>query len=97
MVYYGQLVDAVYSAAKMRSTGWHGKLLVHTHVGEGSVIDYAPVPPAQPWTFESAFAAFPTTLSATPCKPNSIFRRCWARLRSSSAPIPTLAITSYSG
>ncbi len=64
MAYYRQLVSAVYDAAKARrSMGWHGKLLVHTHVGEGGVIDYAPVPPAQPWTFESAFAAFPTTLS----------------------------------
>jgi hypothetical protein len=64
MAYYQQLVAAVYGAAKTRrSTGWHGKLLVHTHVGEGGVIDYAPVPPAQPWTFENAFASFPTTSS----------------------------------
>ncbi len=64
MAYYRQLVSAVYDAAKARrSMGWHGKLLVHTHVGEGGVIDYAPVPPEQPWTFENAFAAFPTALS----------------------------------
>ena len=64
MTYYGQLVAAVYDAAKARrSMGWHGKLLVHTHVGEGGVIDYAPVPPAQPWTFDNAFASLPTTLS----------------------------------
>ncbi|MGA8533482.1 MAG: hypothetical protein WB615_05185 [Candidatus Tumulicola sp.] len=64
MEYYGRLVAAVYDAARARrALGWHGKLLVHTHVGEGSVIDYAPVPPAQPWTFENAFASLPTTMS----------------------------------
>ncbi|MEO6835248.1 MAG: hypothetical protein ABI231_05005 [Candidatus Tumulicola sp.] len=64
MNYYLQLVEAVYEAAKARrQAGWHGKLLVHTHVGEGSVIDYAPVPPAQPWTFGKAFATLPSTLT----------------------------------
>ncbi len=64
MEYYRRLIGAVYDAAKARrSSGWQGKLLVHTHVGEGGVIDYAPVPPAQPWTFENAFASLPTTLS----------------------------------
>ena len=64
MNYYLQLAGAVYDAAKKRRMlGWHGKLLVHTHVGEGGVIDYAPTPPAQPWTFANAFATLPTTLS----------------------------------
>jgi hypothetical protein len=64
MAYYEQLVQAVYDASKMRrSEGWNGKLLVHTHVGEGGTIDYAPVPPAQPWTFSNAFASLPTTLT----------------------------------
>lgn len=64
MDYYRQLVDAVYAASKARrAQGWHGKLLVHTHVGEGGVIDYAPSPPPQPWTFENAFAALPSTLA----------------------------------
>lgn len=35
---YKRLVRAVYSASReRRGTGWHGKLLVHTHVGEGGV------------------------------------------------------------
>ena len=33
---YKRLVQAVYEAARdRRAKGWHGKLLVHTHVGEG--------------------------------------------------------------
>src|SRR5581483_6173546 len=64
MAYYRRLVDAVYDAAKARrAQGWHGKLLVHTHVGEGGTINYAPAPPAQPWTFGNAFASLPTTLT----------------------------------
>jgi hypothetical protein len=36
MEIYKRWVRAVYSAAReRRSAGWHGKLLVHTHVGEG--------------------------------------------------------------
>lgn len=62
MQYYERLVDAVYRASKARrALGWHGKLLVHTHVGEGSVIDYAPTPPAMPWTFADAFERLPPT------------------------------------
>jgi hypothetical protein len=35
---YKLLVRAVYSASRERhGAGWHGKLLVHTHVGEGGV------------------------------------------------------------
>lgn len=65
MAYYAQLVSAVYAAAKARRlSGWHGKLLVHTHVGEGGVVDYVPAP-AQPWTFANAFAALPSTRSNT--------------------------------
>jgi hypothetical protein len=62
MRYYEQLAGAVYAAAKSRRmAGWHGKLLVHTHVGEGAVIQYAPAAPALPWTFQSLFAALPPT------------------------------------
>ncbi|HEY1655091.1 MAG TPA: hypothetical protein VGF86_08270 [Candidatus Tumulicola sp.] len=65
MEYYAELVGAVYDAAKARrATGWHGKLLVHTHVGEGGVVDYVPVPPPQPWTFADAFATLPATRSS---------------------------------
>ncbi len=60
MAYYEALVDAVYRAAHARRTlGWHGKLLVHTHVGEGFTAYYAKRPPPQPWTFESMFAKVP--------------------------------------
>lgn len=60
MVYYENLVDAVYRAAHARrALGWRGKLLVHTHVGEGFTAYYAKRPPAQPWTFESVFAKLP--------------------------------------
>lgn len=60
MRYYRRLADAVYRAAKARrALGWHGKLLVHTHVGEGAAIDYVPQAPAQPWTFGDAFAQLP--------------------------------------
>lgn len=63
MAYYTALIQAVYDASKARrARGWNGKLLVHTHVGEGSVIDYVP-PPALPWTFADAFAALPPTRS----------------------------------
>ena len=66
MRYYTDLVSAVYDAAKQRrKAGWRGKLLVHTHVGEGAVIDYAPVPPQPPWTFQGLFAGLPTTRSNT--------------------------------
>jgi hypothetical protein len=35
---YKALVKAVYAAAReRRASGWHGKLLVHTHVGEGGI------------------------------------------------------------
>jgi hypothetical protein len=35
---YKRLVRAVYSASReRRGAGWHGKLLIHTHVGEGGV------------------------------------------------------------
>jgi hypothetical protein len=34
---FKQLATSVYQAARQRrSDGWHGKLLIHTHVGEGS-------------------------------------------------------------
>ncbi len=60
MTQYEELIGAVYRASKARRrAGWHGKLLVHTHAGEGAVIDYAPSPPPQPWTFESLFAQLP--------------------------------------
>lgn len=60
MAYYSQLAYAVYRAAKdRRALGWHGKLLVHTHVGEGSTIDYVPNAPSEPWTFAGAFAHLP--------------------------------------
>src|SRR5699024_10082613 len=60
MAYYQRLVDAVYQAAKVRrEAGWEGKLLVHTHVGEGFSVYYAQQPPLQPWSFESVFAEVP--------------------------------------
>ncbi len=60
MGYYERLIAAVYDAAKARRlTGWRGKLLVHTHVGEGAIAYYSPNPPEQPWTFERLFAALP--------------------------------------
>ena len=59
MRYYKELAGAVYAASKARrASGWHGKLLVHTHVGEGATQNYVPAP-AQPWTFRDAFSAFP--------------------------------------
>ena len=62
MAYYRALIDAVYRAAKARRlASWRGKLLVHTHVGEGGVVDYAPNPPAQPWTFSNVFSKLPPT------------------------------------
>jgi hypothetical protein len=62
MAYYDRLIGAVYDASKARRrAGWHGKLLVHTHVGEGATIDYVPTPPAQPWTFQAVFSALPPT------------------------------------
>ncbi len=64
MRYYTQLAGAVYAASKARRmAGWQGKLLVHTHVGEGAVIQYAPRPPAQPWSFQGLFAALPPVRS----------------------------------
>ena len=64
MRYYVGLADAVYRAAKARrAAGWHGKLLVHTHVGEGSTIDYVPSAPARPWTFADTFARLPPVRS----------------------------------
>jgi hypothetical protein len=64
MEYYTRLVTAVYDAAKARRrAGWDGKLLVHTHVGEGAIVDYVPVPPPQPWTFQGLFGALPPVRS----------------------------------
>jgi hypothetical protein len=64
MSYYGKLIRAVYDASKARrAAGWHGKLLVHTHVGEGAAIDFAPSPPPLPWTFASVFATLPPVRS----------------------------------
>ncbi len=61
MAYYQKLIGAVYDAAKSRRiAGWRGKLLVHTHVGEGSAIYYTPTPPPMPWSFQSMFAALPS-------------------------------------
>lgn len=66
MNYYVHLADAVYRAAEARrALGWHGKLLVHTHVGEGSAIDYVPDAPLEPWTFADAFAHLPSQRSNT--------------------------------
>ncbi len=66
MAYYRQLIAAVYDASKSRRlAGWHGKLLVHTHVGEGGLVNYAPNPPPQPWSFQTAFAALPPTRTNT--------------------------------
>lgn len=60
MAYYRQLVDAVYRAAKARrASGWNGKLLVHTHVGEGFGVYYGKQQPQQPWTFDKVFARIP--------------------------------------
>jgi hypothetical protein len=40
MAYYRQLIAAVYDASKSRRlAGWHGKLLVHTHVGANFQLD----------------------------------------------------------
>ncbi len=64
MTYYEQLAGAVYRAAKdRRRAGWHGKLLVHTHVGEGGVVDFAPDAPPQPWNFGEVFGTLPTVRS----------------------------------
>jgi hypothetical protein len=64
MQHYQMLVDAVYRASKARRlAGWNGKLLVHTHVGEGAVVNYAPTAPAKPWTFQAAFSQLPATRS----------------------------------
>jgi hypothetical protein len=64
MAYYQKLIEAVYNASKTRrANGWHGKLLVHTHVGEGAAIDYAPSPPPLPWTFVNTFATLPSVRS----------------------------------
>jgi hypothetical protein len=64
MSYYGKLIEAVYNASKARrAAGWHGKLLVHTHVGEGAAIDFAPSPPPLPWTFAGVFATLPPVRS----------------------------------
>jgi hypothetical protein len=64
MQYYTRLVTAVYDAAKARRrAGWRGKLLVHTHVGEGATVDYVPVPPRQPWTFQELFGTLPPVRS----------------------------------
>lgn len=60
MAYYKQLVDAVYRAAKTRRAhGWNGKLLVHTHVGEGFKVYYGQHQPQKPWTFDSVFSKVP--------------------------------------
>src|SRR5699024_2380669 len=60
MTYYRQLVDAVYRAAKQRrAAGWDGKLLVHTHVGEGFAVYYGKQQPEKPWTFAKVFAQVP--------------------------------------
>lgn len=60
IAYYQHLVDAVYRAAKARrALGWQGRLLVHTHVGEGFTTYYARTPPALPWTFAAVFARVP--------------------------------------
>lgn len=62
MEYYRQLIKAVYDASKSRRlAGWHGKLLVHTHVGEGGLVDFAPNPPPEPWSFQEVFATLPPT------------------------------------
>ncbi|MGC1380865.1 MAG: hypothetical protein WA814_07550 [Candidatus Baltobacteraceae bacterium] len=66
MQYYSRLIEAVYDASKARRlAGWNGKLLVHTHVGEGATIDYVPAAPPQPWDFERLFAAFPAARTST--------------------------------
>lgn len=61
MVHYAELVEAVYQAAKIRRErfGWHGKLLVHTHVGEGFSVYYGKHPPSRPWTQSDVFGALP--------------------------------------
>jgi hypothetical protein len=57
MAFYKRLVKAVYDAARQRrSQDWHGKLLVHTHAGEGMNVYYAPKSlPVKDWNFEEAF------------------------------------------
>lgn len=60
MDYYLKLVNAVYTAAKKRrEQGWKGKLLVHTHVGEGFTVYYGREPPREPWTFDALFGELP--------------------------------------
>ena len=60
MNYYTRLVEAVYTAAKKRrGLGWQGKLLVHTHVGEGSTVYYGKQFPVKPWTFKEVFGRLP--------------------------------------
>lgn len=60
MAYYDRLAAAVYDAAKARrALGWRGKLLVHTHVGEGASIKFSPKTPAEPWTFAGVFGSLP--------------------------------------
>lgn len=60
MTQYKRMIDAVYSAAKRRrEMGWQGKLLVHTHAGEGFTVYYGRRQPAEPWTFPGVFGALP--------------------------------------
>jgi len=60
MEYYRALVDAVYRAARARrDMGQDGRLLVHTHVGEGFTAYYAQQPPERPWSFDAVFAELP--------------------------------------
>jgi len=56
---YENLVDAVYRAAKeRRHQGWHGKLLVHTHVGEGGAsYQWGRIPPGE--KARDLFSVFP--------------------------------------
>lgn len=61
MTHYVELVEAVYQAAKIRRErfGWQGKLLVHTHVGEGFSVYYGKDPPSRPWKQSDVFGALP--------------------------------------
>jgi hypothetical protein len=56
---YEDLVGAVYRAAKeRRNQGWHGKLLVHTHVGEGGPsYQWDEIPPGE--KARDLFSVFP--------------------------------------
>lgn len=73
MEHFYALAEAVYQAARLRrESGWTGKLLIHTHVGEGMNVYYTrDVPAPKDWSYKTIASRIPAAVASDITMSNS--------------------------